>query len=581
MSDIAQQIKGALSLVDIISEYTELNKKGREFLGRCPFHNEKTPSFTVNEEKGLYHCFGCHAGGDMIKFIQEIEGITYPEALKKLAERAGIELEEFGKRRPDDGLLSTIAFAHSYFRENLSRNSTAQKYLEKRGVSLDFGREFGIGFAPDKWQGLIDAAGRKGIGIPLLGRAGLISESSRGEAIDFFRGGLIIPIRNRGGSVVAFGMRNLGEEGPKYINSREHQLYNKGKTLFGLPHARVEIRRNNNVYITEGYFDAISMWQNGYDNTVAGCGTALTEDQAAQLSRMAKRAILVYDGDNAGKTALLRAIPIVLAQDIDCSCVALPEGEDPDSYVKNPANDRSLLDDPLDFFDYIIDVIHSGIIPRDVPGQMALIESMKEPISAIFDSVKKRMYITRLAELLRMPPDQIESRFSSSYTDQARPESPDAQLGPEAKSELLLMAFSCRDNHLLNLLNLTRPFRLYKGAFEKAMGLYSIEGEITAEDLSDILLGDRERAYLAKQIILLDRKKEIEEDFLKVHLEWEIADIKRKKDSILDRMKKAQSDNELCEKLMVEDMQNNQRLRKLQSFKRDLKAYYEDLITEV
>ncbi len=330
-----EQVRAASDIVGLISSYLELKRAGRRWKGLCPFHTEKTPSFFVHEENQTFYCFGCHQGGDVFHFLMLQERLTFPEALRMLAEKAGIPMPR--QRNQDaagDRIGEALEVASAFYREALRSPAgrAARAYLAGRGIRESEIERFGLGLSPPAWDGLLRHAKRLLPERALL-QAGLVIEGERG-LYDRFRDRLMIPIRTPGGRIVAFGGRLLGPGEPKYLNSPETAVYKKGTILFGLPEAREAIRASGNLIVVEGYFDVISMSASGIGETVGTCGTALTPEQAGLLRRYGERWTLLFDGDAAGRAAVMRALDAAVPVHPAVRIALCPDGSDPDSWVR-------------------------------------------------------------------------------------------------------------------------------------------------------------------------------------------------------------------------------------------------------
>jgi DNA primase len=340
-----EEIRAANNIVDIIGQHVQLKKRGRNYIGLCPFHQEKTGSFTVSPEKQIYHCFGCHAGGNVYKFLMDYENISFVEAAQDLAARAGIVLEQpdaaqQAKQSEQETLYDINVLAARYFSNTLLKlpeGETGRAYFKKRGIKLQTIRTFGLGWAADSWDSFLNYSKSNGIDLELSRQLGLLDKSDSGKYYDKFRARVIFPIFSPNGRVIAFGGRVLekSEKTAKYLNSPESIVYSKRKSLYGLFHSKEEIRKLDKAILVEGYMDLISLFQSGIKNVVASSGTALTEEQVSMLSRYTKNICVIYDADQAGIKASLRSIEMLLKQDFEIKIAELPEGEDPDSFVKN------------------------------------------------------------------------------------------------------------------------------------------------------------------------------------------------------------------------------------------------------
>lgn len=338
-----EEIRSNANIVDIISEFIQLKKRGRNYIGLCPFHNEKTPSFTVSSEKQIYHCFGCHAGGNVFKFLMDYQNISFVEAVQEIAKKLGITLE-FEEEKPSaqqteqEILYDINTMAAKFFLNNLLQNlegQYARDYFTSRNIKLQTQRIFGLGYALPAWDSFIKFAKENNIDFEKARTLGLLDKRDDGSYYDKFRGRIIFPIFSPNGRVIAFGGRIL-ENSPnaaKYLNSPESSIYYKRRSLYGLFHSKDEIRKFDKAILVEGYIDLISLFQGGVKNVVASLGTALTEEQVQMLSRYTKNIVVFYDADPAGIKASLRSIELLVKNDFDVKIAEMPEGEDPDTFI--------------------------------------------------------------------------------------------------------------------------------------------------------------------------------------------------------------------------------------------------------
>lgn len=346
------EVRARVDIVSVVEQYVTLKRVGNRLKGLCPFHQEKTPSFHVNPDLGMWHCFGqCSEGGDVFKFVQKIENLSFPEALERLALRAGVTLTRDMGRSPApvadggasseagerDRLYRINALALAYYREMLGRSSEAREYLSRRDLAHAIQETFQIGFAPDVWDGLVNHFTRKGVSLPDAEKAGLVSKGERGGYYDKLRGRLIFPILDVQERPIAFGGRLIAEARPgqpKYWNSPETPVFSKSRTLYGLWRARKAIAGQGSAVVVEGYTDVIAAHQAGFENVVATLGTSLTEDHVRILARLAPMVLLAFDADSAGLKAAFRAAEIFQAQEVEVRVLDLPEGDDPDSLLR-------------------------------------------------------------------------------------------------------------------------------------------------------------------------------------------------------------------------------------------------------
>ena len=368
--EIIEQVRQASSIVEIASQYTTLRRRGRKHVGLCPFHSEKTPSFTVDEEKQLFHCFGCGVGGDVFSLVMEKENLGFAEALRYLAEKYRIPLPQHRVDpqviKLEEKLFKINEMALAFFRRNLFQTPEGKKaleYLKKRGLAEATIETLKIGYAMDDWGALIAYLRTKNVPATLLEKAGLaLPGKKKDEYYDRFRGRVIFPIFSLTGKVVAFGGRTVTGAEPKYLNSPDTPLYSKGKLLYGLNISKDAIREAGEVILVEGYTDFAALFQAGIGNVVASLGTALTPFQVAQAARFTPRLIVNYDGDAAGKNACARAIPLCLEKGMNVDALILPEGLDPDAYLAKHGRDRylGLLKKSLPGLDFLIDTYVPG-----------------------------------------------------------------------------------------------------------------------------------------------------------------------------------------------------------------------------
>ena len=341
--DVIDQIKNTASIVDVASQYTTLRRRGKKHLGLCPFHSEKTPSFTVDEDKQLFHCFGCNIGGDLFTLVMEKENLSFPEALRFLAEKYNIVLPEKRKFSPqlaklEEKLTKISEDSLAFFRKNLfntKEGENAQEYLRKREISEELIQKLKIGYALNSWDALLSFFQRKDISPSLLEKAGLVLRRAKKEGhYDRFRGRIIFPIFTPTGKVVAFGGRTIIDQDPKYLNSPDTPIYTKGKLLYGWNFTKDAVREQREIILVEGYTDLLALLQAGIPNVAASLGTSLTSEQVMQASRFESRVIVSYDADAAGIKASLRAISLCFEQGVEIRVLTLPKGYDPDSFIR-------------------------------------------------------------------------------------------------------------------------------------------------------------------------------------------------------------------------------------------------------
>jgi DNA primase len=412
--DTIARIRESANLADIVREHVPtLKKRGRNYTARCPFHQERTPSFAVNPEMGVFKCFGCGAGGDVFKFVMLTEGMTYPEAIRKIAARVGITIEEekseavtaeAKEKQVLYGLLEDAArFYHRHLMES-SEAEPARQYLAKRGLEATSLVNFAIGFAPASGSALRDAAARKGWSIDLLERAGLVRKKDGGRVHDAFWNRIMFPIWDTQGRIVAFGGRAMGDAMPKYINSSETPVYSKSRHLYGLFQGLPTLRKERHAVILEGYMDVVTCHQFGLDRTAATLGTALTDDHVRTLRRYADRVTLLFDPDAAGAQASLRGGELLVADGFTVDVVTLPDGIDADEILVEKGRPvlEQYLADAVPYMDYFIAASqkrHPGLAPET---KLAIAREVLPVIHKIKDPLLQDEYLGRLANALRV-----------------------------------------------------------------------------------------------------------------------------------------------------------------------------------
>jgi DNA primase len=384
---LLEEIKSRIDIVEFISDYVTLRKSGQNFKGLCPFHSEKTPSFMVSTAKQIFHCFGCGAGGDAVSFLMKQENLSFGEALRYLAKKANISVADYGAGRDGLGekrekILRINEEAMKFFMRNLHDSATATSYLEKRGIDEESLSRFCIGYALAEKDMLIRHLKKKGFDDSLLSYTGLFVSDARGRR-DLFRGRIIFPIVSIKNDVIAFGGRVMDNSLPKYINSPETEIFKKSDTLFAINLAKEEIRKKAYTIIVEGYLDAIICHQYGFRNTVAPLGTALTSRQLQKLKLLCKRAVLVFDGDDAGISAARRSLAILCENDFKAKVLLLPEGEDPDSFLrKNGSRSfQKMLSTAMSMIEFFLHT-SKGEKTDSVREALSAISTVKDPIMA-------------------------------------------------------------------------------------------------------------------------------------------------------------------------------------------------------
>jgi len=416
-----EAIRLRVSIVDAVGRHVALKKAGKNWKGLCPFHNEKTPSFVVNEERGTYHCFGCGAGGSVFRFLMEVEGRPFVEVVRALAGQAGVALSDGPEdprerrvRAERDSLLEVLALAQRYYRHQLEvgrAGGRARDYLVRRGIGEEVAAAFGLGCAPEGWDNLARFLGSKGVDPALATAAGLLAPRQSGGHYDRLRHRLVFPIHDGLGRVVSFGGRVLGEGEPKYLNGPESPVFHKSEVLYGLSQGADALRRERRALLVEGYLDVISLHARGLTTALATLGTALTADHIRGLRRRVDEVVLVYDGDEAGRRAAFRSLDLFLAEGFPCRGVLLPPQEDPDSFVRGGGDLAGLAAAARPLLDLYLEEVGARFDLTSVEGKIAAADDLAPRLAAVADPLARDLYVKRAAEALEVEELQLRARL--------------------------------------------------------------------------------------------------------------------------------------------------------------------------
>jgi DNA primase len=425
--DVVEEVRARADIVDVIGEFVALKKSGREYKANCPFHEERTPSFYVVPDKGFYKCFGCGKSGDVFSFVMERQGMDFVEAVKHVAARAGVEVQETGRGReeedPHRALYEINAFARDWFRRQLLDEKVggrARAYLEGRGVGPEVAERFGVGYAPDEWRGLREAAAKHGLDEAKLLEVGLLAKSEKSdEPYDRLRDRIVFPIEGLSGRVIGFGGRILradAKDAPKYLNSPETPIFQKGHNLYGLSWARHAIRKEERALVVEGYMDVVSLAARGFENVVAPLGTALTREQAHLLARYCNRILLLFDSDAAGLKATFRAGDVLLEERLHPAVVTLPEGEDPDTVVRNEGPDalRRYMDDALDVLDRKLQILDQKSFFSSIERTRSAVDRLLPTLRAAADPALRDIYVDKVAKKTGVRRETLEAEMKKA-----------------------------------------------------------------------------------------------------------------------------------------------------------------------
>lgn len=413
------EIRLGNEVVDVISEYVMLKKKGKNYWGNCPFHQEKTPSFSVNSEKQIFHCFGCHVGGNVFTFIMKHEKIGFVDSVLFLAKRAGIEIPkskmQFEPDSETEVLYRANQIAGEFYINNL-RNlpNPGFDYIKSREISPKFIEKFGLGYSPNKWDAFLNFSK---INPEKLENAGLAIKSERGSFYDRFRGRLMFPIYNLSSRIIGFTARQLTDEknSPKYINTPETDIYNKRSVLYGLNFAKESIRSKDNVYLVEGNMDFIRLFSEGIENVVASSGTALTENQVQLLSRFTKNVTIVYDGDSAGSKATIRGAEVLVSKGFGVKVMTMPDGEDPDSYVRTKGTDAFYLLEAkaLSLIDFLIARFKNKGFFENERKKFEAVKYILEVVIKIPEYTTRNFFLNSIAQKMEVDENDLRKDYQN------------------------------------------------------------------------------------------------------------------------------------------------------------------------
>lgn len=446
---IAEILRRA-DIVEVIGEHVPLRKVGAGYQGLCPFHPDSKPSFHVNGARQFFHCFGCGAGGNVFHFLMRLHHLTFPEAVRNIAARCGYKIPEGTsspeeKKRKDqrDTLLEINDLAAKFFRRVLlgPEGERARRYLSTRGISKETQEAFGVGLAPQGWQGLVDHLKRSAFPLTAAEDAGLVIRRKEGGHYDRFRGRLIFPIHDEGGRVIGFGGRTLTDETPKYINSPDSAVFSKGKNLYGLNLARGAIRELDSVVVVEGYTDLLALYQAGIRNVVATLGTALTSEQLHRLKRYTDSVIHVFDGDEAGERATVRALDLCLELGVWGRVLRLPPSHDPDSYVRQVGAEvlREELKGAIPLMDYWIQRVFSGADPSSPQDKMRCLEQVVPKLRKLASPLALDHYVAITAERLRVREGRVRELLGNGAPGVSQALVNEGPLEDPARTERLLL----------------------------------------------------------------------------------------------------------------------------------------------
>ena len=453
-TDLIEEVRNRVDIVEVTSSYINLKKAGRNFIGLCPFHSEKTPSFTVSPEKQIYHCFGCHSGGNVFTFLMQMEGLSFPEAVRQLGEQVGVRVSY--RSSPEDRkedhfreeLLKMNSEAQEYFQETLWKSNPGKNilsYLHSRGLSEDIIKEFKLGFAPNSGRGLTSILQKKSYNLEMAVKGGLLGKKVPGKYYDYFRGRVMFPIYDLRGRLSGFGGRTVDEQEPKYLNTPETPLFHKGRTLYGLYQSLPHIRREGIVLLVEGYTDVLLLHQHGIKYAVAPLGTALTEKQLSLLRGKMGKVVLAFDADSGGQTAALKGIELLKNEGCRVNVALLPEGYDPADFVKEFGREAfitEVLDKARPVVDYQLYLLRKQCDFNREEDRVEYWKKARRILASISEIIEREEYMKKIAqeigaslEVLRR---DLEKNIDGNFKSQAAPVSVRNQVqgGREKNSSL-------------------------------------------------------------------------------------------------------------------------------------------------
>ncbi|SNV69246.1 DNA primase [Veillonella rodentium] len=577
-NELIEQIKDANDIVSVISEHVALKKRGKNYWGCCPFHNEKTPSFSVAPDKGFYYCFGCHASGNAIKFLMELDHLTFVEALERLANRANIPLPE-AKLSPEQRarderrkkLYEACDLAATFFHNCLTQTSMGKPgldYLKRRGLTKETIEKFKLGFAPDGWDKLYHAFHERGIEDSILLELNLVRKNQKGQFYDFFRNRVMFPIMDGKGRVVAFGGRVMDDSTPKYLNSPESPIFEKGKILFAFDKAYKSIRQEKQAILVEGYMDVISAHNQGVTNVVASLGTAYTKDHGHILMRQADEIVLAYDMDGAGRQAASRAIELLQNTDFKVRVLAMPDGKDPDDYVRNHGAKafKELIAQAVKPLDYLLSESLIKHDTNDTEGKQAVLADVFPYIANIHSQTQRDDALKALALPLWLDNSSIFRYFRDyvkkgqiELVDMASVPLPTKELVKGDEERLLSLAFTDGDvlQEVMNYLPL-EDFQKneYRVIIEKIYTLFMKEHRLDESSIQSVLTAQEYDIY-SRLLVMCDDDDKVQVPGLIRKIRLHSLREQYKTHSIMaDQLKRAGDSTFISELHKCQDIQN-------------------------
>ncbi len=557
ISYIKDEIKSVCDIVELISQFVQLKKVGKNYVGLCPFHSEKEPSFTVSPERQLFHCFGCKKGGDIFKFWMEYHNVSFFEAIKDLAERYNIDIGD----EPDyeveerDKLFEINEIANNFFKDilyNQKQGERGRRYLKERGIDDELSKEIGLGYAPDSWDSLYNFLLKRKIDINLAVKAGLLIKRESGDGYyDRFRDRVIFPIFDIRGRVVGFGGRTIGNGSPKYLNTPETPIFHKGNLLYGINFSYKSIREKKKVIIVEGYMDWIALKKYGIENAVATLGTALTQNHIRRLKGYANEAIVIFDSDEAGKKAALRSLPLFANEGMPAKVLVLPDGHDPDTFLNQYGKDaflELLNNSSKPLIDFYLDMeIGEKIRALNIKDEekTGILKNILSNLSFIEDGLTKGIYVSKLAAYFGIKEDLLwkELKRISYGKGSAIEEEIKRERSAKIIGDLQILSLAIFHSETIpSLIRCNAEILLFdpsaKIILKEIFKIYEEKGEISLQEIHERLEDEQSRAFLRE---FLERPFIVYE---KDEIEQALSDIEKKayKKKIIDSLKKKKGD---------------------------------------
>ncbi len=572
-----EEIRAATDIVDVINPYVKLKKKGKNWFGLCPFHNEKTPSFSVQRERGMYYCFGCGVGGNAITFLVEHDGMTFPQAVEELATRAGISIpvqrvESESRERDRDRIREALEAAAVFYQAELKKDlgKEAVTYLKSRGITGATAKTFRLGFARDAWDALLNHLKGKGFSEEMLSQAGLVKPREGGGHYDTFRNRLVFPFLDRRGRVCGFGGRTLDEtdKAPKYLNGPETAVYRKGSVLYGLPQAVETMLKEDRALLVEGYFDVMSLHQAAIKGVVAASGTAFTDKQALILKRLVKRVLLLFDSDAAGLKAAFRSYASLVKEGLDVAFLAMPHGEDPDTMIRNEGAEafRARIRHAMGIVAFYFDSLESAVEDLDVGGRAAVTRDLLDLLRHDSDALRRNMSLQEVSARVGLDVDTLQMEMKSLSEREAPYEERRARgavhpaVAPPARveSDLLRMLLSGGEYHQEILTSITGDDLKDSRAsalFERIRKEFASEGSVSIDRLLE-LAEPAERGLIASLLsegspVPTEEEKAVVEQFLRSVDNRRLKEQRRQLKASIDQARRA-GDDETVERLLKE-----------------------------